>query len=86
MLPNPAPWQNELAVQVQEYWFSPVIFTHEAEPQSIPQEPQWVLLLRATHELLQQYPAEHAVPLAIEREQSPVSVRDEGLHVPAEHW
>jgi len=62
-----------------------VIFTHEAEPQLTPQVPQLVLLLRATHELLQQYPAEHAVPLGMFRVHPADSLRFDGLHVPPEH-
>jgi hypothetical protein len=54
MLPNPAPWQNAFDAHVHEYWLSPVIFTQDCVPQLTPHDPQWLLLSRATHVLLQQ--------------------------------
>ena len=84
MPPKPAPWQNALDTHVQEYWLRPVILTQDCVPQLTPHEPQWLLLLRATQLLLQQYPALQEVPLATVRVQAWFSVRGTVLHVPDE--
>lgn len=86
MPPNPAPWQNALLPgQVHVYSLVPLISTHDCEPQSTPQDPQCALAFFATQLLLQQYPPEQLVPLAMVREHPWDSARTTAPHAPAEH-